>query len=409
MTEPELIATIILLLNAGHEADGERHQQRRAGAAASALGVDEARRGGNAARRAAAAVQNRGPRIAALRYAGAAVRALVLTDTVVNGTELAAGTQVALLDASGNRDAAKFSRPDELDLRRSPNSRLDVRAGHSRASAHHWRAWRCKIALHGLVRRPPRAAAGGRGGGFDLRQRFRHSQSRAAAGSRRGVYPAVPKTPATIVAIATYVIVSGIFTQSGVILGPAAAYFHTSVPDTALMFSYLNAGNLGGIMLCLVVFPALTIRQVLASAYGVFFAGVALLETTPSLHAAFAAVVLIGFGVGTGLSTGAVIISKLFCDWRRAIAFLGTDCAFSAAGWTGFPAGRAGDRGRLALAERISFGGGIAGRLAPGLAADRLSPRVARCPASRRAAGGDAFGLPAGGAVRRGAAGILDR
>jgi TsgA-like MFS transporter len=137
----------------------------------------------------------------------------------------------------------------------------------------------------------------------------------------------------TTIAIATYVIVSGIFTQSGVILGPAARFFHTGVADTALIFSYLNGGNLAGIAVAFVAFPTLTIRQTLIGAYLVLLSGIALMNATHDLQVAFAAAVLIGGGAGTGLSTGAVILSKTFADRRRAIAFLGTDCAFSGAGY----------------------------------------------------------------------------
>jgi TsgA-like MFS transporter len=147
------------------------------------------------------------------------------------------------------------------------------------------------------------------------------------------VTTAVPKAPVTIIAIATYVIVSGIFTQSGVILGPAAHFFHTGVADTALLFAYLNAGNLCGIAVSLIAFPALTIRQVIVAAYALLFAGIALMNATHDLHVAFGAAVAIGTGAGTGLSAGAVILSRTFADRRRAIAFLGTDCAFSGAGY----------------------------------------------------------------------------
>jgi TsgA-like MFS transporter len=142
-----------------------------------------------------------------------------------------------------------------------------------------------------------------------------------------------PVAPATIVAIATYVVVSGIFTQSGEILGPAAAFFHATLPQTAVLFSYLNAGNLAGIIISLIAFPALTIRAVLVIAYVIFFAGIGLLASTHALVVAFAAAALIGCGAGTGLSAGAVILAKLYADRRRAIAFLGTDCAFSATGY----------------------------------------------------------------------------
>jgi hypothetical protein len=57
--------------------------------------------------------------------------------------------------------------------------------------------------------------------------------------------------PVTIVAIFTYAIMAGFFTQSGIILGPAAAYFGRSITDTAVVFAYLVGGNLVGIVVSL--------------------------------------------------------------------------------------------------------------------------------------------------------------
>jgi len=139
--------------------------------------------------------------------------------------------------------------------------------------------------------------------------------------------------PAAAVAIASYVIVAGIFTQGGVALQPAAAYFHTSLPDTAALFSYAGAGNLGGILVSIFVFTRFSIRQVMTTAYLVFAAGLALMIATRLLPIACDAIFLMGLAVGTGLSAGAVIIAKLFEDRARAIAFLSTDCAFSAMGF----------------------------------------------------------------------------
>jgi TsgA-like MFS transporter len=146
-----------------------------------------------------------------------------------------------------------------------------------------------------------------------------------------------PKLPATLVAIFAYAIMSGFVTQSGVILAPAAAALHASVTDTAVLFSYLLAGNLVGFLLCLMLFDVLSIRRVLILAYVAVFAGVAAFATTHAFAVASAAIALIGFGAGVGLSAGAVTISKTYAENRRAVAFLGTDCAFSVAGFI-FPA-----------------------------------------------------------------------
>ncbi len=145
------------------------------------------------------------------------------------------------------------------------------------------------------------------------------------------------KLAPTIVAVLSYVVMAGFFTQSGIVLEPVAHHFGRAVTDTAGVFSYLVGGNLAGIIASLVIFNLLSIRATFVAAYVVMFAGVALACTTRSFALASLAIALIGFGGGLGLSAGAVIISKTYAANRRAIAFLATDCAFSLAGFV-FPA-----------------------------------------------------------------------
>jgi TsgA-like MFS transporter len=147
----------------------------------------------------------------------------------------------------------------------------------------------------------------------------------------------ITKAPATAIAIATYIVMGGFFTQSGVILTAAAAYFRAPIPQTATLFSYLTGGNLIGLIVCLFIFNAFSIRHVLAFAYLSLFAGVALLAVSHALPAGALAIGLCGFGAGVGLSTGAVIIAKTYALRSRAVAFLGTDCTFSLSGYV-FPA-----------------------------------------------------------------------
>ena len=145
------------------------------------------------------------------------------------------------------------------------------------------------------------------------------------------------KIAPTAIAIATYIVMGGFFTQSGVILDAAAAYFHTPVPQTATLFSYLTGGNLIALIVCLFAFNVFTIRQVLCAAYIALFAGVALLGASRALPVGAIAIGLCGFGAGAGLSSGAVILAKTYRDRSRAVAFLGTDCTFSLSGYV-FPA-----------------------------------------------------------------------
>jgi MFS transporter, TsgA protein len=146
-----------------------------------------------------------------------------------------------------------------------------------------------------------------------------------------------PRIAATAVAICAYIVMGGFFAQNGVILDAAAVYFHAPVTTTASLFSYLTGGNLIGLIVCMVIFEAVPIRGVLALAYATLFAGVALLFATHDLRIGALAIGMCGFGAGVGLSTGAVIIAKSYVQRVRAIAFLGTDCTFSLAGYI-FPA-----------------------------------------------------------------------
>jgi len=77
----------------------------------------------------------------------------VLEDCAVNGTPLEAGTQVALLYASGNRDPAKFALPDELDLWRDPNPHLTFGLVIHFCLGAALARMEMQIALHGLARR----------------------------------------------------------------------------------------------------------------------------------------------------------------------------------------------------------------------------------------------------------------
>jgi TsgA-like MFS transporter len=147
---------------------------------------------------------------------------------------------------------------------------------------------------------------------------------------------ALMRVLATAIAVATYVVMGGFFTQNGVILSAAAAHFHVTVAETAPIFSYLTGGNLIGLVACMVAFNVLSIRQVLSAAYAVLVIGVAVLFAAQNLALGEAAIMLCGFGAGVGLSAGAVILAKLYSERARAIAFIATDCSFSLSGYV-FP------------------------------------------------------------------------
>ncbi len=177
--------------------------------------------------------------------------------------------------------------------------------------------------------------------GFDREARYPRPKRAIVASIHTALAPgSLPwpqaQLPPTIVAVLSYVVMAGFFTQSGVILAPAAAYFGLSITATASIFSYLVGGNLIGIIASMFAFRAVSIKGTFAVAYGVLFAGIAVLLATHAFPIACFALACVGFGGGLGLSAGAVIISKTFAANRRAVAFLATDCAFSIAGFV-FP------------------------------------------------------------------------
>jgi cytochrome P450 len=122
LTEDELIATCMLLLNAGHEATANaagnglwallRHPKQHARLRADATLIP-------------AAVEE------VLRYDAPLqlFHRYVLEDMEWRGYELRRGEKVGLLYGSANRDPRAFDRPDEFDVSRAPNRHLAFGAG----------------------------------------------------------------------------------------------------------------------------------------------------------------------------------------------------------------------------------------------------------------------------------------
>jgi cytochrome P450 len=122
LTEEELIATAVLLLNAGHEASVNgaanswwalfRHPESlrrlRANPSLVPSAIDEL-----------------------LRFDTPApmFERWVLEDVEIGGVAIPRGQELALLFASANRDPRAFDRPDEIELDRSPNPYLSFGAG----------------------------------------------------------------------------------------------------------------------------------------------------------------------------------------------------------------------------------------------------------------------------------------
>lgn len=128
---------------------------------------------------------------------------------------------------------------------------------------------------------------------------------------------------------------AGLLTQIGVIINPMAEYLNISITDAASLFSYLTGGTLIGTFVSMIVYSRFQIQQILKVNYAVFslvmLALIFLDVRTVGVVSIY--LILLGICCGTGLSGGAVIISKIFEENQRASAFIATDCAFSAAGF----------------------------------------------------------------------------
>ncbi len=159
-----------------------------------------------------------------------------------------------------------------------------------------------------------------------------------------------------LISFLTYMIMAGLLTQVGIIIDPMATYLGITVPKAASLFSYLTGGTLLGTMISMVAYSKFTIRKVLRINYLLFLL-ILLLIIFFNFHSAWMVslyLLIIGACCGIGLSGGAVIISKIFNEEKRASAFIATDCAFSAAGFI-FPS-----IATFLIARGVSWTGGYA-------------------------------------------------
>lgn len=137
------------------------------------------------------------------------------------------------------------------------------------------------------------------------------------------------------VSFMTYMVMAGLLTQIGIVISPMSQYLDISITDAAAMFSYLTGGTLLGTFISMVVYSRFEIRHILRATYAIFLIVMAALVflgvRNPFVFSFY--LFVLGSCCGTGLSGGAVLISKVFDENKRASAFIATDCAFSASGF----------------------------------------------------------------------------
>lgn len=139
----------------------------------------------------------------------------------------------------------------------------------------------------------------------------------------------------TLIAFFSYMVMSGLLTQAGVILNAIAGQLSMPASQAVSVFSWLTGGALLGTFISMYLYTRFTLRALLLVTYAMLILFSIVLQLVPVASYPLLATIFLGLGVccGCGLSGGAVIISRIYRAQRRASAFIATDCAFSAAGF----------------------------------------------------------------------------
>ncbi|MCF2947437.1 MFS transporter TsgA [Paraglaciecola aquimarina] len=139
----------------------------------------------------------------------------------------------------------------------------------------------------------------------------------------------------TLIAFMTYMVMSGLMTQIGVLISPLAEYLNVSVTKVASIFSLLTGGTLAGTFIAMWLYGRFTTQRILQVNYLAFILSLILLVFLDSQSLLVVSIFLfvLGIGCGIGLAGGAVLITHLYNEKKRASAFLATDCSFSLAGY----------------------------------------------------------------------------
>lgn len=139
----------------------------------------------------------------------------------------------------------------------------------------------------------------------------------------------------TLIAFFSYMVMSGLLTQAGVILNAVADQLQLAPAVAVSIFSCLTGGVLIGTCVSMYLYTRFSIKSLLVLTYSLLLVLLCILSVfKPQYYASVALIfMMLGVACGCGLSGGAVIISKIYQAQKRASAFIATDCAFSAAGY----------------------------------------------------------------------------
>jgi cytochrome P450 len=152
----ELVASAILLLNAGHEASVNAFGNGMVALLQNEDQLDLVRRGVEDADLVAGAIEEMIRYDAPLQlFERTAKQDAELGDPAAGGVAVAAGTKVAALLGAANRDPAQFADPDALDVTRRPNAHIGFGAGLHHCLGAPLARMELQISLPTLLRRCP--------------------------------------------------------------------------------------------------------------------------------------------------------------------------------------------------------------------------------------------------------------
>lgn len=136
----------------------------------------------------------------------------------------------------------------------------------------------------------------------------------------------------TLSAFLAYFAISGMLSTIGIVSGPMAQHFATSVTDITNGFGWLTFGLLIGAALAVVVVERFPLRLLQASMFFLIACALLLLQRTQQLLFVWPLLGVVGVALGIGLAAAALTIARSYLQERRASMLVITDACFSVAG-----------------------------------------------------------------------------
>ncbi len=138
----------------------------------------------------------------------------------------------------------------------------------------------------------------------------------------------------TLVSFLTYFLLSSTLAPIGIVSAPMAAFFGQSITEVTQRFSWLTGGILVGAVIALFIFDWIALKKLLIGIYSLIAVALFSLAFTTNLTYGGLVLGVTGVGSGIGLAGGALIISRIYTEEKRASMLVITDGCFSVAGFT---------------------------------------------------------------------------